>query len=176
MMKAEVIQPFEKYDSTYLESLPDEVFFAKRYKLSEEDEAILLENSSVVHGRRYYRAKVRTPMIERYAAMTNPKEGEPGSKSNPLVRFGKEYVYNHMGDLVPFHREVHVHLTPAMKPTKEQAEMIRKVACKSVVYGKDCPKSSPERLKRFREYGMRREQIRLRRISDGGSGKIKRCP
>ena len=161
-MKAEVIHPFEKYDSTYLESLPDEVFFAKRFKLSEEDEAVLHENSSIVHGHRYYRTKVRTPIIERYAAMTNPKEGEPGSKTNPLVRFGKEYVYNHMGDLVPFHREVYVLLTSAMKPTKEQDQMIREAACKPIIYGKDCPKSSPERLKRFRDYGMRREQFRRR--------------
>ena len=29
--------PFTQYDSAYLESLPDEVFFAKRFKLSKED-------------------------------------------------------------------------------------------------------------------------------------------
>ena len=33
--------PFTQYDSAYLESLPDEVFFAKRFKLSKEDEALL---------------------------------------------------------------------------------------------------------------------------------------
>jgi hypothetical protein len=94
------ILPFEKYDSEYLESLPDEVFFAKRYKLSDEDEALLIKNSVVIHGRRFFRAKVRDRIIVKYASMTNPKEGEPGSKSNPLIRFGKEYVYNRKGNLV----------------------------------------------------------------------------
>ena len=93
--------PFTRCDSEYLESLPDEVFFAKRYRLSEADEDLLMKNSSVIHGRRFYRAKVRDAIIEKYAALTNPEEGEPGTKSNPLVRFGKEYVYSRKGDLIP---------------------------------------------------------------------------
>lgn len=94
--------PFLQYDSAYLESLPDEVFFAKRFRLSEEDEALLMKNSSVVHGRRFYRSRVKEPMMAKYAAMTNPKEGEPGSRTNPLIRFGKMYIYSEHGDLVPY--------------------------------------------------------------------------
>ena len=100
--------PFTQYDSAYLESLPDEVFTTKRFKLSEEDEALLMKNSSLVHGKRFYRARVKEPMMAKYAAMTNPKEGEPGSKTNPLIRFGKMYVYNQYGDLVPYRGDVRV--------------------------------------------------------------------
>ena len=116
------VEPFSKFDSVYLESLPDEVFFAKRFVMSEEDQALLLKNSSMVHGRRFYRAKVRDALMEKYAAMTNPRKGEPGSKENPLVRFGKEYVYNAKGDLVPFIRQESVVLTPDMRPTKLSTE------------------------------------------------------
>ena len=70
--------PFTQYDTEYLESLPDEVFFARRFRLSEEDEALLLQNSSVIRGRRFYRAKVKEPIMAKYAALTNPEEGEPG--------------------------------------------------------------------------------------------------
>ena len=59
--------PFTQYDTEYLESLPDEVFFARRFRISEEDENLLLQNSSVIHGRRFYRAKVKNPIMEKYA-------------------------------------------------------------------------------------------------------------
>lgn len=146
--------PFTQYDSAYLESLPDEVFFAKRFKLSTEDEEILLKNSSLIHGRRFYRSKVKEPIMMRYAAMTNPKEGEPGSKSNPLVRFGREYVYSQYGDLVQFHRNKAVVLSPF--PSEEQKKMVKDASKMPVVYEDDCPKSSPERLRRFREYGEKK--------------------
>ncbi|MBR1684338.1 MAG: hypothetical protein IJ708_04315 [Clostridia bacterium] len=97
--------PFVKFDTAYLESLPDEVFFARRFKFTVEDEELMMTNSGVVHGNRFYRASVLEPMLTKYAAMTNPKEGEPGSKTNPLVRFGQEYVYGSHGDLVRFVRE-----------------------------------------------------------------------
>ena len=57
------VELFSKFDSAYLESLPDEVFFAKRFVMSEEDQALLLKNSSMVHGRRFYRAKVRNALM-----------------------------------------------------------------------------------------------------------------
>ena len=63
-------------------------------------------------------------MMEKYAAMTNPQGKEPGTKENPLIRFGREYVYNEKGNLVPFVRQESVVLTPDMKPTKEQADII----------------------------------------------------
>ena len=149
--------PFTQYDSAYLESLPDEVFFAKRFKLSEEDEALLMKNSSIVHGRRFYRSCVKGPIMAKYAAMTNPKEGEPGSKTNPLIRFGKMYVYSQNGDLVPYRGDVRVILPPF--PSEEQKKMVQEAAKMPIVYGADCPKSSVERLQRFREYGARRRGI-----------------
>ena len=145
--------PFTQYDSAYLESLPDEVFFAKRFKLSKEDEALLMKNSSIVHGKRFYRAKVKEPIMAKYAAMTNPKEGEPGSKSNPMIRFGKKYVYNQNGDLVPFRGDVRVIVSPNL--SEEQKKMVREAAKMPIVYEPDCPKSSIERLQRFREYGQK---------------------
>lgn len=149
--------PFTQYDSAYLESLPDEVFFAKRFKLSEEDEALLIKNSSIVHGKRFYRASVKEPMMAKYAAMTNPKEGEPGSKTNPLVRFGKTYVYSKNGDLVPYRGDVRVVLSPF--PSEEQKKMIQEAAKMPIVYEPDCPKSSEERLERFRKYGARKQRV-----------------
>ena len=148
--------PFTQYDTAYLESLPDEIFFARRFKLSEEDEAFLLQNSSVVHGRRFYKAKVKEPVMIRYAAMTNPKEGEPGSKTNPLRRFGKEYVYSNKGDLVLFHGNERVVLSPV--PSEEQKQMVRDAANRPIVYEGDCPKSSPERLQRFKKFGEKRKR------------------
>ena len=143
--------------ATYLESLPDEVFFAKRFKLSKEDEALLMKNSSIVHGKRFYRARVKEPIMAKYAAMTNPKEGEPGSKSNPMIRFGKKYVYNQNGDLVPFRGDVRVIVSPNL--SEEQKKMVREAAKMPIVYEPDCPKSSIERLQRFREYGAKRQGV-----------------
>ena len=161
-----LVEPFTQFDSAYLESLPDEVFFGKRFVMSEEDQALLMQNSSMVHGRRFYRAKVRDALMEKYAAMTNPQGKEPGTKENPLIRFGREYVYNEKGNLVPFVKQESVVLTPDMKPTKEQAEMARAAASQPVKYSADCPKSSPERLKRFREYGSRRNELRQSNAQD----------
>ena len=148
--------PFTQFDPAYLESLPDEVFFARRFRLSKEDEAILMKNSSIVHGRRFYRAKVREPIMAKYAALTNPKEGEPGSKTNPLVRFGKEYMYSSIGELVPLRRFV-----ASPTPSEEQKKIIRAVSRRPVVYSDDCPKSSPERLKRFRAFEARKRYTRV---------------
>ena len=146
--------PFTQFDSAYLESLPDEVFFAKRFKLSQEDEDILMRNSSIIHGRRFYRAKVLEPMMAKYAAMTNPKEGEPGSRTNPLVRFGREYVYGENGNLIPFNRTERIFLSP--HPSEEQKKMVQEASRMPVTYEPDCPKSSPERLQRFVEYGKKK--------------------
>ena len=148
--------PFTRFDTQYLETLPDEVFFAKRFKLSDDDEDLLLANSSLIHGRRFYRAKVRDPLMKKYAQMTNPREGDPGSKTNPLVRFGKRYVYNSRGDLVQFVGAYPVILTSNTSPSDEQIRMAREASEKPIVYSSDCPKSSPERLQRFRNYGFKR--------------------
>ena len=115
--------PFVQFDTAYLESLPDEVFFARRYRFSKEDEELLMSNSGMVHGTRFYRAAVLEPLKAKYAALTNPQEGEPGSKTNPLVRFGKEYVYNSRGDLTLFDRRTRIVLSPV--PSEEQKRMVK---------------------------------------------------
>ena len=97
--------PFDRYDTEYLESLPNEVFFAKRFVMSEEDTELLMKNSGFINGHRFYLSKVLHPLNEKYAKMTNPKPGEPGTIENPLVRFGKEYIYNKEGHLVMLERE-----------------------------------------------------------------------
>ena len=77
-------------------------------------------------------------------------------KTNPLKRFGKESVYSSSGDLVQFHRNARIILPPVLPEAQKQ--MIRDAAKKPVVYGEDCPKSSPERLQRFKEFGEKRQQ------------------
>ena len=94
--------PFERFDTPFLETLPDEIFFAKRFVLSENDAQTLLKHSVLIDGKRFYKAKVKDSIMKKYAALTNPKEGEAGSKTNPLIRFGKKYVYNLRGDLVRY--------------------------------------------------------------------------
>ena len=121
--------PFDKYDEASLEALPDEVFFAKRFVVSEEDQEIIDQNSTKVGDRILYKAKVVEPIYEKYAAITNPKPGEPGTKENPLMRFGRAYAYNKLGRLSQIVRResrvVRFVLTPEMKPNAEQIESLR---------------------------------------------------
>ena len=152
--------PFTNFESDYLESLPDEVFFSVRYIMSEEDKAILEENSTLVNGRKFYRARIRNPILEKYAALTNPKEGEPGSRSNPLTRFGKQYVYSSKGYLIPVVYHDATVQTRATMLTKEQMAMIRGAAKTPITYDSDCPKSNQERLERFYRFGSNRNKIR----------------
>ena len=70
---------FERYDSDYLESLSDEEFFLRRFKLSDEDQAELERNSCIIKGRRFYSSKVLERTLRRYAKETNPKPGDQGS-------------------------------------------------------------------------------------------------
>ena len=162
-----IILPFTEFDSAYLESLPDEVFFARRFQMSAEDKEILEENSSVVNGRRFYRAKILNPILEKYAVLTNPKEGEPGSRSNPLIRYGKAYVYNSKGNLVLWIANQNEEAL-----TESQIEMIHKAAKMPIVYDSDCPKSTRERLDRFRRYGQIRNQQRTERKIEAYQARI----
>ncbi|MBR5344971.1 MAG: hypothetical protein IK127_04025 [Clostridia bacterium] len=130
-----------------LDFLTDEEFFARRFTLSEEDQDTLLRNSVVVDGRRFFRASVRDSILRRYAAKTNPKPGEPGSRENPLYRSGKAYVYNSTGDLVEYAgQNVHFSLRQDMKPTDEQKHMIREASRKPIHYSADCPEIPEQRL------------------------------
>ena len=63
---------------------------------------MLDKNSVVIDGRKYYRASVKEKILKKYAKESNPKPGEPGTIENPLVRFGKEYVYSETGDLMEY--------------------------------------------------------------------------
>ena len=152
---------FERYDSDYLESLSDEEFFLRRFKLSDEDQAELERNSCIIKGRRFYSSKVLERTLRRYAKETNPKPGEPGSMENPLVRYGRKYVYDERGDLIEdFRGKAMFTLTQDMRPTDEQKEMIKKASSMSVVYDEDCPKSTPEVIEGFKAFGRERNKRR----------------
>ena len=152
---------FERYDSEYLEALSDEEFFSRRFELSEEDKAILEANSGTINGHIFYKSKVLDQILKPYATQTNPKPGEPGSRENPLVRYGRRYVYDDRGDLVEdVSGRVSFVLTPDMKPTDEQKNMIKKVADMPIVYDDDCPKSTSEVIEGFRRFGKERNEKR----------------
>lgn len=157
--------PYIVFNSTYLEALPDDVFFAVRYEMSEEDKAILEENSTVIHGRKFYRSKVRNPILEKYAALTNPKEGEPGSRSNPLIRFGKKYIYNSRGYLIEVAAQEDTKTVKSSMLTEEQVAMVRNAARAPIIYGSDCPKSTHERLERFSRFGSARNKARASELA-----------
>ncbi len=58
----------------------------------------------MIDGHRFYRAVVQERLLRKYEAETNLVPGEPGSKENPLVMLGKEYVYNEFCNLVRYIR------------------------------------------------------------------------
>ena len=152
---------FERYDSEYLESLSDEEFFSRRFELSDDDKAELERNSRLVKGRRFYSSKVLERILGPYARETNPKPGEPGSMENPMVRFGRKYVYDERGDLIEdFREKVMFTLTQDMRPTDEQKLMIKNASEMPVVYDEDCPKSTPETIEGFKAFGRMRNERR----------------
>ena len=159
--------PFDKYDPASLEALPDEVFFAQRFKVSDEDQKIIDKYTYDVDGKKYYKYKVVLPIYRKYAAMTNPKPGEPGTVSNPLVRFGRRYVYNREGYLSVLKNKQketdsfeRFTITASMRPTKEQAETVKMLEGKPITPDPDCPESTPEDIQRFLEYGRLRNERR----------------
>ncbi len=152
---------FKRTDSEYLEKLSDEEFFARRFTLHEADRKELERHSCLIDGKRYYRATVKERILKKYAAETNPKPGEPGTAENPLVRFGKEYVYNDMGDLVEYIRgTVYYALRPDMKPTELQRKMAFQAGKRAITYDSDCPELSEKRLNAIARQGMRRNTQR----------------
>lgn len=151
----------ERTDSSYLESISDEEFFSRRFVMDEADQAELLRSSVEVDGARYYKAGVRERLLRKYASMTNPKAGEPGSRENPLKRFGKEYVYNELGDLVEYVRPVvRFVLRPNMRPSESQISNALKASRQPIVYEEDCPELSEETIERFIKAGQRRNRER----------------
>lgn len=155
----------ERTDSGYLEALTDEEFFARRFTLSEEDQEELMRNSTLIDGHRFYRAAVKEKLFRKYAAETNPQPGEPGTKENPLVRFGKEYVYDEFGSLTEYVRHtVHFILRPDMKPTAEQKRMILRASKMPIQYCADCPELSEQTLEEFRKIGQRRNRERAQAL------------
>ena len=152
---------FKRYDSDYLESLSDEEFFSRRFEISDDDKAELERNSRLVKGKRFYSSKVLDSILRPYAEETNPKPGEPGSMKNPLVRFGRKYVYDERGDLIEdFRGKVIFTLTQDMRPTDEQKLMIKNASTMPVVYDEDCPKSTPEIIEGFKAFGRERNERR----------------
>lgn len=152
-------------NSEYLEQLSDEEFFSRRFTLNEEDKKELLKSSVLVDGHRYYRAKVKEKILRKYAEMTNPKPGEPGTRENPLVRFGKQYIYNETGDLVEYiTHTVRYILQPHVKPTVEQRRMAIKAGHSPIIYDVDCPELSEDTLKSIMEMGHKRKRERIESV------------
>lgn len=159
---------FERTDSGYLESLPDEEFFSRRFTLSKEDQKTIDENSFLIDGRVFYKAAVKEAILKKYAAATNPKPGEPGSPQKPLIRFGREYVYNETGDLSEYVREtVRYALRQDMKPTEFQKRMAYQASRMPIAYSADCPELSEQTLNAIARGGERRNRERERAL--GGS-------
>ena len=143
----------------YLEKLSDEEFFKKRYTVSEVDQAVLDKNSVVIDGRKYYRASVKEKILKKYAKESNPKPGEPGTIENPLVRFGKEYVYSETGDLIEYvHDTVHYTLRSDMKPTVSQKKMILDASRTPVKYSDDCPELNEKDLNEILKRGHKNKK------------------
>ena len=156
--------PFDKYDEASLEALPDEIFFSRRFVVSAEEQEIIDKNTYRVNGRILYKAKVVEPIFRKYAAITNPEPGAPGSRLNPLIRFGKAYVYNDVGRLSQlrhFDRDKEwFTLTPDMQLAPEQVEMIHLLKGRPISSDTDCPHVSPEKLEHYKAYGLKRKEKR----------------
>ncbi|SEA27071.1 hypothetical protein SAMN05216349_10834 [Oribacterium sp. KHPX15] len=144
----------------YLEKLSDEEFFKKRYTVSEADQAVLDNNSVIINGRRFYRASVKEKILKKYARESNPKQGEPGSIENPLVRFGKEYVYSETGELIEYvHDTVHYVLRSDMKPNLSQKKMIEDASTSPIKYSKDCPELTEHDLNELVKSRLKHKKV-----------------
>ena len=156
--------PFDKYDSASLETLPDEVFFARRFVLSEEDQEKVDRFSAKVGDSVFYKTRLVDPIFRKYAKMTNPKPGEPGTRQNPLIRFGRAYVYDCTGllsELVVDDPETgYFTLAYEPKPNEEQKEMLRYLEGHPMTLDDDCPHLTPDQLERMSEYGRKRNERR----------------
>lgn len=92
-------------------------------------------------------------------------QGAAGTDENPVMMDGYPYVYSSAGKLVrrldfdPDTMEIFV-LKRGCRLTEEQEAMLKSAAQMPVVYDEECPKSTPDRLERFRRYGMKRNERR----------------
>lgn len=104
------------------------------------------------------------------AAMAEKKillaPGALGTDENPIMKDGYPYVYSSTGKLVrrldfdPETMEIYV-LKKGAVLTEEQKAMLQKAASMPITYDEECPKSSPERMERFKRFGIERNK-RLR--------------
>lgn len=117
-------------------------------------------------GRTYKRTGIspaRAALAQKKTALT---PGAPGTDENPIMKDGFAYVYSSTGKLVrrldfdPETMEMFV-LKPNTSLTEDQLVMLKKAMEMPVVYDSDCPKSTPEQLERFRQYGIARNKRRL---------------
>ena len=96
--------------------------------------------------------------------------GQHGTDENPIVLNGIPYVYSSTGKLVrrldfdPKTMEIFV-LPPKSVLTDEQISMLKKAMEMPVVYDDDCPKSTPEQLEKFRQYGVARNKKRREQMT-----------
>lgn len=143
------------------------------------DEELIRENSVVVNGHRYIRARVLDAIGKRQAKLANRRPGDPGTEENPIFKNGHAFLYNSRNRLVmwedyegevPQGEGVIFRINPEttetftlkhnMQPSEEQREMIQRAQRLPRVFSEDCPAPSQERLERFREYGRIRNEYR----------------
>ena len=121
-------------------------------------------------GRTYKRPGIspaRAAMVQTKTVLT---PGQHGTDENPIVLNGIPYVYSSTGKLVrrldfdPKTMEIFV-LPPKSVLTDEQISMLKKAMEMPVVYDDDCPKSTPEQLEKFRQYGVARNKKRREQMT-----------
>lgn len=139
------------------------------------DEELIEKYSVQINGRRFVPSVVLRVIGTRKAKRANRQPGDPGTKENPIFKYGKAYVYDSTDKLilwedydglVPVGNGITVNINPKtmesftltkdMKPTEKQKQMIQEAGKRKVVFTADSPKSSPEQLRRFRRNGERR--------------------
>ena len=139
------------------------------------DEELIRRFSVEIRGKRFIRAKVLEAIGKRRALEADRKPGDPGTPENPIFKDRRAYVYSETNQLimwedytgeVPREDGLVFFINPEttetftlkhdMKPTEEQRRMVLKAKQTPISYSEDCPKSSPERLERFRQFGKMR--------------------
>ena len=136
------------------------------------DEELLQKYTVEINGRKFVRASVKEAIERRHAILADRKPGDPGTLENPIFINGHAYIYNSRNHLImwedyngvipqgegvifrinPETTEVYT-LTRDMTPTERQKKMIQEAGKNPVRFTEDCPKSTPEQLKRFRRFG-----------------------
>ena len=129
------------------------------------DQELLAEYPVDESGRRIVHARLLDAIGERRAKEADRKPGDPGTLENPIFRNGKAFIYSSKNRLIlwedyageipdnlPVEDTERFVLTAEMKPTAEQKKMIQTSKNMRQTFSNDCPRSTPERIARFRPF------------------------